>query len=142
MRSVFNRMRRRRRRSSSVATELVASDRRSPPAFPSPPPPPAPPPPPVIPPLRLSALDDGIRRSGYMCTLPSHDIPHSFRCPITSGVMSDPVILPDGFSYEREAIAKWIEGRQTSPCTGKRLDIIFLLPNHTLRDAIREVCDA
>ena len=54
--------------------------------------------------------------------------------------MHDPVILTDGFSYERDAIVRWLDGHQTSPCTGMRLDVVLILPNHTLREAIREVC--
>ena len=152
IRRIFHRLQRARvRRSATVSAtsnQSVVSSPSAPP--PSPPPQPPSPPPrqhrpppaPIIRPLNLSELDDGIRRSGYTCGLPSNEIPHSFRCPITTSVMSDPVILPDGFSYEREAISRWLDARGTSPCTGKPFEVIFILPNHTLRDAIREVCDA
>jgi hypothetical protein len=37
--------------------------------------------------------------------------------------MSDPVIDPEGNSFEREAIVRWLETRQTSPITRSRLTV-------------------
>jgi hypothetical protein len=39
----------------------------------------------------------------------------SFRCPITHELMTDPVIDPDGNSYERSAIENWLKQHATSP---------------------------
>ena len=44
----------------------------------------------------------------------------------------------DGFTYEREAIAKWLEDHDTSPKTGATLESKALIPNHSLRAII---CD-
>jgi len=66
----------------------------------------------------------------------------AFKCPITTERMSDPVIAPDGHSYEREAIERWIATRKlmdelpTSPKTGLVLQNEVLVPNHALRNAI------
>ena len=38
----------------------------------------------------------------------SSEPPSSFLCPITSALMIDPVIDPDGNSYERSAIVEWL----------------------------------
>ena len=53
--------------------------------------------------------------------------------------MLDPVLLSDGFSYERVAIERWLLHKNTSPCTGGTLRSTLLVPNHTLRSMIREV---
>ncbi len=65
--------------------------------------------------------------------------PHSYRCPITSEVMIDPVMTSDGHSYEREAIESWFaRGNRSSPNTGLRLSSTKLVPNFGLRNAIEE----
>jgi hypothetical protein len=39
--------------------------------------------------------------------------PDEFKCPITSGIFCDPVVVAaDGFTYERKAIAKWTNGHR------------------------------
>ena len=74
----------------------------------------------------------------------SDDGPHSFQCPITLELMSDPVILVgDGISYEREAIEQWLQSKdtQTSPATAVMLasgESRRLIPNVSLRNAIEE----
>ena len=62
--------------------------------------------------------------------------PNEFLCPITYEVMSDPVVLCDGYSYERATIATWLRAHNTSPLTGKELEHKRLLANLTLRSAI------
>ncbi|XP_010534778.1 PREDICTED: putative U-box domain-containing protein 58 [Tarenaya hassleriana] len=65
--------------------------------------------------------------------------PPSFFCPITQEVMKDPQVAADGFTYEAEAIRKWIDsGHDTSPITNLKLSHLALLPNHALRSVIRE----
>ena len=64
--------------------------------------------------------------------------PADFICPITTELMSDPVMAADGHSYERSAIERWLATKSTSPMTGEALVQSFLAPNHTLRRQIRE----
>jgi hypothetical protein len=52
--------------------------------------------------------------------------------------MVDPVIDPDGNSYERHAIEDWIRRSGTSPITRTALSINDLLPNQALKTAIDE----
>ena len=66
------------------------------------------------------------------------DVPDQFVCPITAEIMSDPVCLSDGFTYERAAIAQWLESHDTSPKTGATLESKMLFPNTSLRITIRE----
>ena len=64
--------------------------------------------------------------------------PADFVCPITTEVMSDPVMAADGHAYERTAIERWLATKSTSPLTGGELEHLFLTPNHSLRRMIRE----
>ena len=41
----------------------------------------------------------------------------SFVCPISKATMSDPVIDPEGNSFERAEITRWLAAHGTSPIT-------------------------
>jgi hypothetical protein len=61
-------------------------------------------------------------------------IPPTFYGPISYQLMTDPVICPDGYSYEREHIERWItqnNGQFVSPMTGIRMQLRIdqLIPN-------------
>lgn len=62
----------------------------------------------------------------------------NFLCPITHELMKDPVIDPDGNSYEREAIESWLRQNGTSPITRAPLAIKDLRPNRALKQTIEE----
>ncbi|KAL9860261.1 U-box domain-containing protein 57 [Arabidopsis thaliana] len=66
--------------------------------------------------------------------------PPSFICPITQDVMKNPHMAADGFTYELEAIQKWINtGHRTSPMTNLKLSHFSFSPNRALRSAIEEL---
>jgi len=62
----------------------------------------------------------------------------TFFCPITHELMVDPVIDPDGNSYERKAIEDWLRQNGTSPITRTNLSAADLRPNRALKQAIDE----
>ncbi|CAF2458351.1 unnamed protein product [Rotaria sp. Silwood2] len=62
----------------------------------------------------------------------------TFFCPITHELMIDPVIDPDGNSYERHAIVDWLQQNGTSPITRAHLSGSDLRPNRALKSAIDE----
>lgn len=65
-----------------------------------------------------------------------------FKCVITQEVMSDPVSISDGHSYERAAIAKWFQERKlVSPQTNLPVDGT-VTPNHALRKIITRALEA
>ncbi|XP_057510933.1 U-box domain-containing protein 33-like isoform X2 [Actinidia eriantha] len=65
-------------------------------------------------------------------------IPPYFICPIFQKIMQDPHVADDGFSYELEAMRRWLDsGHDTSPKTNLKLTHCNLVPNHTLRSAIQ-----
>uniref|UniRef100_A0A7S4JN92 U-box domain-containing protein n=1 Tax=Odontella aurita TaxID=265563 RepID=A0A7S4JN92_9STRA len=53
-------------------------------------------------------------------------------CPITGQPMLEPVVASDGHTYERKAIARWLESSSISPLTGSTLPHKELVPNYLL----------
>ncbi|XVF41357.1 hypothetical protein PTKIN_Ptkin01aG0273800 [Pterospermum kingtungense] len=66
------------------------------------------------------------------------DYPLDFRCPISMEVMTDPVTIITGVSYERKNIEKWFHtyNKNTCPATMQRLQSLDMTPNHTLKRLI------
>ncbi|GJN16245.1 hypothetical protein PR202_gb03291 [Eleusine coracana subsp. coracana] len=63
----------------------------------------------------------------------------SLQCPITLEVMSDPVTISTGQTYDRASIKRWIKsGCRTCPVTGERLRSAELVPNLAARGIIEE----
>ena len=52
--------------------------------------------------------------------------------------MDEPCVAADGYTYDREAIEKWLERNDKSPMTNLPLSNKNLLPNYTLLPAIVE----
>ena len=51
--------------------------------------------------------------------------------------MRDPVVCPDGHSYEKEQLATWLRVKRTSPMTQQPIPEDAAFPrNHALRHAI------
>ena len=75
-------------------------------------------------------------QAGDVAAAGSIPIPPSFKCPITGSMMQDPVVDPEGNTYERRAIEAWLERSQTSPMTRTSLTASMLNSNRALRDAI------
>ena len=64
-------------------------------------------------------------------------VPEQYVCRISNEVMRDPVVLADGYSYERRAAEAWLAARDTSPATNRPLDHKLSCPNRDLADLIR-----
>ncbi|XP_039026206.1 U-box domain-containing protein 26-like isoform X1 [Hibiscus syriacus] len=66
-------------------------------------------------------------------------IPHLFRCPISLDLLSDPVTLSTGQTYDRSSIENWFAyGNLTCPVTMQKLHDPSLVPNHNLRHFIQQ----
>lgn len=64
-----------------------------------------------------------------------------FRCPISLELMTDPVTISTGQTYDRASIQEWLKaGNRTCPKTGEKLTNIELVPNTTLRNLIQQFC--
>lgn len=62
--------------------------------------------------------------------------PSAFLCSIGLKIMKDPVIDPDGNSYEKDEIEKWLSIHNTSPITRNPMTINDLRPNRALKESI------
>ena len=61
-------------------------------------------------------------------------------CPITQNPVQDPVICPDGHTYERAAIAAWLQNHNTSPLNpALHISLQDLVPNYALRQMIEDM---
>lgn len=60
-------------------------------------------------------------------------LPDAFYCPITFNIMFDPVIDPEGNTYERVAIEDWITVNGMSPVTRTTLAADSLYPNTAIK---------
>ena len=58
-------------------------------------------------------------------------------CPLTGQPPQDPVLAPDGRTYERSALAAWLEKAPVSPVTGLPLVSAALRPNHTVMQLLQ-----
>ncbi|MED6110769.1 hypothetical protein PIB30_045871 [Stylosanthes scabra] len=69
-------------------------------------------------------------------------IPQYFRCPLSLELMSDPVILASGQTYERQSIQMWLDhGLAVCPKTHQRLSHTNLIPNYTVKAMIANWCE-
>ena len=66
------------------------------------------------------------------------EAPKEYLCPITLCIMKDPVIMPDGQTYEREAITKALAANPFSPLTKKPMNIKDAIPNYALKSMIEK----
>jgi hypothetical protein len=73
----------------------------------------------------------------FQVFMAQHQINHAYICPITTQVMTDPVLCADGITYERSAIALWLQTHNISPVTGQPLYHTNLSPNDRLRASIQ-----
>ncbi|CAA0811073.1 U-box domain-containing protein 29 [Striga hermonthica] len=65
-------------------------------------------------------------------------VPSYFLCPISLEVMTSPVSLCTGVTYERSNIQRWLDaGNNTCPATMQLLHSKDLVPNHTLHHLIQ-----
>ena len=66
----------------------------------------------------------------------AESVERTFCCPITTDLMQDPVICPEGHSFERIAIEAWLEVNSTNPVTRNQLTKSMLTPNRALKESI------
>ncbi|XP_077237761.1 U-box domain-containing protein 19-like [Tasmannia lanceolata] len=67
--------------------------------------------------------------------------PEDFKCPISLELMSDPVTVATGQTYDRASIQKWFRaGNLICPKTGEKLMNTELVPNSALHKLIQQFC--
>ena len=78
-------------------------------------------------------------RSLSSITMEKIFVPDDFYCPITGDLMVDPVSEPNGHSYEKESILRWLSTKKESPMTREPLDESQLTDNISLRRSIESI---
>ncbi|KAE8704007.1 ARM repeat superfamily protein isoform 2 [Hibiscus syriacus] len=69
-------------------------------------------------------------------------IPPLFLCPLSLELMTDPVIVASGQTYDRTSIQKWLNnGLSICPMTRQTLEHTNLIPNHTVKAMVANWCD-
>ncbi|KAF1861731.1 hypothetical protein Lal_00026160 [Lupinus albus] len=67
--------------------------------------------------------------------------PDEYKCPISSRLMYDPIVIASGVTYERMWIQKWFdEGNDKCPKTRKKLAHMGLTPNIIMKELISKWC--
>ncbi|KAK1422054.1 hypothetical protein QVD17_24912 [Tagetes erecta] len=70
-------------------------------------------------------------------------IPPDFCCPLSLELMTDPVIVASGQTYERSYIRKWLDlGLTVCPKTMQTLGHTNLIPNYTVKALIANWCES
>ncbi|KAL6952386.1 U-box domain-containing protein 4 [Sarracenia purpurea var. burkii] len=70
-------------------------------------------------------------------------IPADFCCPLSLELMTDPVIVSSGQTYERAFIRKWLDlGLTVCPKTRQTLARTNLIPNYTVKALIANWCES
>lgn len=70
-------------------------------------------------------------------------IPADFCCPLSLELMSDPVIVASGQTYERAFIKQWLDqGFSVCPKTRQTLSHSNLIPNYTVKALIANWCES
>jgi len=64
------------------------------------------------------------------------NVPNEYLCPITLSIMEDPVLMPDGQTYERSAIEIALSVSPLSPITRQPMKIEDAVPNYALKSLI------
>lgn len=68
----------------------------------------------------------------------SRSLPDQFYCPITRDLMMEPVVSPDGYTFDREAIESWIKHEnETCPVSRMPLKQSQLRRNLALQECIQ-----
>ncbi|KAL6658754.1 hypothetical protein ACP70R_002794 [Stipagrostis hirtigluma subsp. patula] len=88
-------------------------------------------------------MHDRFLRETQLLSINGVPIPADFCCPLSLELMSDPVIVASGQTYERVYIKLWLdEGFTICPKTRQRLGHSNLIPNYTVKALIANWCES
>ncbi|KAF8082020.1 hypothetical protein N665_0853s0030 [Sinapis alba] len=79
----------------------------------------------------------------YLTNIKQSQLPTDFCCPLSLKLMTDPVIVASGQTYERAFIEKWFDmGLMVCPKTRQALSQTTLTPNFTVKAFIASWCES
>lgn len=91
----------------------------------------------------VNYMHDHLLREKQQLNINGVPIPADFCCPLSLELMSDPVIVASGQTYERVYIKLWLdEGFTICPKTRQRLGHSNLIPNYTVKALIANWCES
>ena len=68
------------------------------------------------------------------------NLPIECFCPISKKIMKEPVVLEDGYTYEKVEIISWLmKNNNRSPVNGKIIISDIFYPNKTLKNLIQSL---
>ncbi|WVZ95484.1 hypothetical protein U9M48_041244 [Paspalum notatum var. saurae] len=91
----------------------------------------------------VNYMHERLLREKQQLSINGVPIPADFCCPLSLELMSDPVIVASGQTYERVYIRLWLdEGFTICPKTRQRLGHSNLIPNYTVKALIANWCES
>ncbi|KAJ1266879.1 hypothetical protein BS78_07G013600 [Paspalum vaginatum] len=91
----------------------------------------------------VNYMHEHLLREKQQLSINGVPIPADFCCPLSLELMSDPVIVASGQTYERVYIKLWLdEGFTICPKTRQRLGHSNLIPNYTVKALIANWCES
>ncbi|KAL0244151.1 hypothetical protein GEMRC1_008236 [Eukaryota sp. GEM-RC1] len=87
---------------------------------------------------QLSYISSPIDFEGLLAKKAQQVVPEELICPISLEVPSSPVILNDGYIYERKLIEEWLDKCDISPMTGLPMSDINMVTSWPVRNLCRE----
>ncbi|XP_065011423.1 U-box domain-containing protein 4-like isoform X2 [Musa acuminata AAA Group] len=91
----------------------------------------------------ITYMHDCLVKSKQLESINGVSIPADFCCPLSLELMSDPVIVASGQTYERAFIRKWLDqGFNVCPRTRQTLGHTNLIPNYTVKALIANWCES
>ena len=79
--------------------------------------------------LRRTQSARSVRKNKPMC-------PDYLVCPLTNRLFENPVITPDGHTYDRDAVLLYINLNHKDPSTGSELTEEDIIPNKSISDGV------
>ncbi|KAG5403365.1 hypothetical protein IGI04_009484 [Brassica rapa subsp. trilocularis] len=68
------------------------------------------------------------------------EVPKEFKCMLSRAIMSEPVVIASGQTYEKRYIQQWLMYKVTCPKTKEVLSHRLWVPNHVIAELITEWC--
>ena len=97
------------------------------------------------PPLAISAEADTMHIESVSAAMAATELISAdlelFCCPLSRALFTDPVCAPDGYTYERDAIATWLRSERggVSPINGEPLMSTGLIPNRLVQQQVERL---
>ncbi|CAH8381604.1 unnamed protein product [Eruca vesicaria subsp. sativa] len=91
----------------------------------------------------VSCIREHMLKTEFLEVAKGVSVPPYFRCPLSTELMVDPVIVASGQTFDKTSIKKWLDnGLAVCPRTRQVLSHQELIPNHTVKAMIASWLEA